>query len=156
MQIQPSGYRAFKLIYRFHNRPRWYHIRAADAIATADARKPAAELMLEVIRGKDPAAEKRATRGADTFAEMANRYVEEHAKKKDKSWQQADVLVRRYLLPAWDGLSAQSITRRDVRAAMGKIDAPILANQYRGESVAELGELNHYPAFSNQGPRGPW
>jgi len=64
LQIQPSGYRAYKLIYRFHNRPRWYHIGAADAIALADARKLAAELMLEVIRGKDPAAERRAERGA--------------------------------------------------------------------------------------------
>jgi hypothetical protein len=42
LQIQPSGYRSFKLIYRFHNRPRWYHIGAADAIALADARKLAA------------------------------------------------------------------------------------------------------------------
>ena len=60
IQIQPSGYRSYKLIYRFHNRPRWYHIGAADAIALADARKLAAELMLRVIKGEDPAAEKRA------------------------------------------------------------------------------------------------
>ena len=53
MQIQPSGYRSYKLIYRFHNRPRWHHIGAADAIALADARKLAAKLMLEVIQGKD-------------------------------------------------------------------------------------------------------
>ena len=104
LQIQPSGYRAFKLIYRFHNRPRWYHIGAADAIALADARKLAAELMLEVIRGKDPAAERRAERGAGTFAEMASRYVEEYAKKRNKSWQQADHLVRRHLLPMWGAL----------------------------------------------------
>src|SRR6516164_1551748 len=92
LQIQPSGYRSFKLIYRFHNRPRWYHIGAADAIALADARKLAAELMLEVIRGKDPAAERRAERGSGTFAEMASRYVEEYAKKRNKSWKQADPL----------------------------------------------------------------
>src|SRR5215471_2902953 len=110
LQIQPSGYRAYKLIYRFHNRPRWFHLGAADAIALADARRLAAKLMLEVIQGKDPAAEKRAARGAGTFGEIANRYVQEHAKKKNKSWQQADALVRRYLLPAWGGLSAPSVT----------------------------------------------
>src|SRR5262247_229881 len=64
LQIQPSGYRAYKLIYRFHNRPRWYHIGAADAIALADARKLAADLMLRVIKGEDPGAERRAERGA--------------------------------------------------------------------------------------------
>ena len=63
-QVEPTGYRSYKLIYRFHNRPRWYHIGAADAIALADARKIAAELMLDVIRGKDPAAERRAGRQA--------------------------------------------------------------------------------------------
>src|SRR5262244_4548073 len=98
LQIQPSGYRSFKLIYRFHNRPRWYHIGAADAIALADARKLAAELMLEVIRGKDPAAGRRAERGTGTFAELAERYLAQHAKKKNKSWRQADTLVRRHLL----------------------------------------------------------
>src|SRR6516165_9664354 len=90
LQIQPSGYRAYKLIYRFHSRPRWFHIGAADAIALADARKMAAKLMLQVIQGKDPAAEKRAERGTGTFAEVAHRYVEEHAKKRNKSWRQAD------------------------------------------------------------------
>jgi hypothetical protein len=70
LQVQPSGYRACKLIYRHRNRPRWYHIGAADAIALADARRIAAELMLEVIRGKDPAAAKRAERFASTFAQL--------------------------------------------------------------------------------------
>jgi integrase len=136
LQVQPTGYRSFKLIYRFHNRPRWFHIGAADAIALADARKLAAELMLEVIRGKDPAAERRASRGAGTFAEIASRYVEEYARKKNKSWKQAEALVRRHLLPAWGGLSAQSITRADVRAMMGKIDAPVLANQVLASASA--------------------
>jgi hypothetical protein len=101
LQIQPSGYRSYKLIYRFHKRPRWYHIGAADAIALADARKLAAELMLRVIKGEDPQTERRAKRGAGTFAEIAARYVEEHAKRKNKSWKYVDALVRRHLLPAW-------------------------------------------------------
>jgi integrase len=129
IQIQPSGYRSYKLIYRFHNRPRWYHIGAADAIGLADARKLAAKLMLEVIQGKDPAAEKRAEHSTGTFAELAVRYVAEYAKKRNKSWRQGDNLVRRYLLPLWGGLTANTITRSDVRAMMGKIDKPALANQ---------------------------
>jgi integrase len=129
LQIQPSGYRSYKLIYRFHNRPRWYHIGAADAVALADARKMAAELMLRVIKGEDPAAEKRAARGTGTFADIALRYVSEYAKKRNKSWKQAEALVRRHLLPSWGNLSANTITRSDVRALMGKITAPIVANQ---------------------------
>jgi integrase len=128
LQIQPSGYRAYKLIYRFHNRPRWFHIGAADAIALDEARRKAAELMAKVLNGIDVAAEKRAARGTGTFAEIATRYVEEYAKRKNKSWERVDTLVRRWLFPTWANLSADAITRSDVRAMMGKMNGPIHAN----------------------------
>jgi integrase len=135
LHVQPSGYRSYKVIYRFHNRPRWYHIGAADAVSLAEARRLAAELMLQVIKGQDPAAERRVARG-DIFAELANRYLEEHAKKKNKSWQQAATLVRRYLLPTWGDLSANTITRSDVRALIGKINGPAQANQVLASASA--------------------
>src|SRR5271154_3849928 len=75
VRVEPTGYAAFKLIYRFHNRPRWYHIGAVDAIALADARQMAAKLMLEVLSGQDPATEKKIKRGAITFAALAQQYV---------------------------------------------------------------------------------
>src|SRR6516162_4596433 len=95
LQVEPTGVRAWKCIYSFHGRPRWLHIGKASAIGLADARTLAAEVMLAVARGKDPAAEKKAERGAGTFAELAARYVEEHAKKRNKSWQQGEALVSR-------------------------------------------------------------
>jgi len=129
LQIQPSGYRSFKLIYRHRNRPRWYHIGAADAIALADAGHIAAELMLEVIRGKDPATEKRAERDAGTFADLAQRYLEQHAKKRNRSWKQGDALIKRNALPRWGKLQADAITRADVKALMRSMDdAPMTAN----------------------------
>jgi integrase len=129
LQVQPTGYRAYKLIYRYGNRPRWYHIGAADAVGLSDARKIAAELMLEVIRGKDPAAERRTGRQAISFGTLACRYLEEHAKRRNKSWKQAAGLIDRYVLPQWGGIAAATITRSDVRALFGKIAAPIQANQ---------------------------
>jgi len=130
LRVEPTGYKAWKLVYRYHGRPRWYHLAAADAIGLADARRIAAELMLRVIKGEDPAAERRAERGAGTFAELAQKYVDQHAKKRNKSWQQADALIRRHVLPRWGKLEANSITRADVRTLMrGMEEAPIAANQ---------------------------
>jgi integrase len=129
IRVQPTGARAWKVIYSYHGRPRWLHIGDAGAIGLADARMLAAEAMLAVARGKDPAAEKRAERGAGTFADLAATYVERYAKRRNKSWAQSDYLVRRYLLPRWGKLQAASITRGDVRTLLAKIEAPVLANQ---------------------------
>jgi integrase len=129
IRVQPTGARAWKVIYSRHGRPRWLHLGNVGAIGLADARTLAAEAMLAVARGKDPAAEKRAERGAGTFAELAVKYLETYAKKRNKSWRQADALVQRYLLPKWGKLQASSITRGDVRTLVGHIEAPVLANQ---------------------------
>ena len=154
-EVQPSGHRSFKLIYRHHGRPRWLTIAAADEISLADSRKEAAKLKLRVIQGEDPQAERRAKRGAGTFAEMANRYVEEHAKKRNKSWRQGAALVSRYLLPLWGKLSANSITRSDVRAMMGKMsDAPILANQVLACASAVFSWATKQELLANNPCRG--
>ena len=53
--------------------------------------------------------------------------MEQHAKKNNKSWRQADALVSKYLLPRWG--DADSTRRADVKAVMRSIAAAILANQ---------------------------
>jgi integrase len=129
LQQQPTGTKVWKAIYSYHGRPRWLTIGKASAIGLADARTLAAEAMLAVARGKDPAAEKKAERGAGTFAELAARYVE-HAKSRNKSWRQGARLVERYATPRWGKLQAATITRADVKAMLSRIaGAPVLQNQ---------------------------
>jgi integrase len=127
--VQPTGHKAWKCVYPFHGRPRWYHIGAVAAIDLADARKLAGCVMFKVAEGNDPAAERKAERSKGTFEELATRYVEEYAKRKNRSWQQADALVRRHLIPKWGKLQAADIARSDVKAMMARIKAPIVANQ---------------------------
>jgi integrase len=129
LAVEPTGARAWKCIYSRHGRARWLHLGSAGAIALGDARTLAAEAMLQVARGRDPQAERKAERGSGTFADLAHRYLEEHAKKVNKSWQQADALITRYVLPRWAKLAATTITRGDVKAMLARIDAPVLANQ---------------------------
>jgi integrase len=124
--LQPSGHRAWKVVYS-RGRPRWYHIGDAQAIGLADARKLASRVMFQVAEGADPHADRIAERGKGTFEELAARYLNEHAKKKNRSWRQADALVRRYLLPKWGKLA--SVTRQDVEVMHASIEKPILANQ---------------------------
>jgi integrase len=135
-RVQPTGQKSWKAVYSHGGRPRWFHIGDATAIGLADARRIAARIMADVAEGKDRVAERMAERGAGTFAELAERYVEEYAKKKNKSWRQADALVRKHLLPRWGKIDAKSITRSDVRAMMGRIEAPVVANQVKAAASA--------------------
>jgi integrase len=129
LRMQPTGKRSWVAIYSRGGRPRWLHLGDATTIGLADARKMAGEAMLAAAKGQDPAAERKAERGAGTFAELVERYVNEYARKRNKSWAQSDYLVRRYLLPRWGKLKAASISRADVKAMVAKIEAPVLANQ---------------------------
>ncbi len=133
--IQPSGHAAWKTIYSCHGRPRWVHLADVAAVGLADARKLASEIMYQVAQGKDPAAERRAERRADTFEDLAERYAK-YAEKKNKSWKQADALVRKNLLPKWAKLPAASIVRADVKKLIASIDAPITANQVLASASA--------------------
>jgi integrase len=129
LRVHPTGRKTWAAVYHFHGRPRWLHLGGADIVGLADARRRAAKVLLEVADGRDPAAERQAERSSGTFADLAERYVERYAKKKNKSWQQTDTLVRRYLLPRWGKLQAGGITRSDAKALMDRIEAPVLANQ---------------------------
>ena len=130
LKVEPSGHRAWKCVYTIRGRgARWYHLGDARAIALADARKLAGRIMVAVAEGADPHADRLALRGRGSFELLAARYVEEHAKKRNKSWRQADALVRRYLLPRWAKMDIGNIRRADVKAAIAAIAAPVLANQ---------------------------
>ena len=130
LRMQPSGQWGFKFVYPFRGRPRWYHL---GQIGLADARRLVQRLRVQVTEGKDPQAirqaERQAERNAGTFGELAERYREDYAKRRNKSWRQADKLVRRYLLPYWNKREAKTINRSDVRLAIGRIAALVLANQ---------------------------
>jgi integrase len=130
LSVQPSGYRSWKCVYTIRGRgARWYHLGNARAITLADARRLAGRIMGQVAEGGDPHADRLALRGRGSFELLAKRYVEEHAKKKNKSWRQAEALVAKYLLPRWGKLDIGSIRRADVKAAVAAIAAPVLANQ---------------------------
>jgi hypothetical protein len=123
-----SGRKTWKVVYSRNGRPRWYHIGDVSTIQLNEARTLACRIMLRVGAGEDPQAERRAERGAGTFEDLATRHAN-HAKKKNKSWEQAVALIKSYVLKKWGKLLASEISRSDARALMASIIAPITANQ---------------------------
>jgi integrase len=128
--VQPTGHKAWKVVYHHGGRPRWYHLGDARAIGLADARRLANKTMLRVAEGVDPQAERMAQRGAGTFEELATRYRNEYARKHNKSWRQPAALIDKYVLPTWAKLRAAEIKRADATSMLARLDdTPALQNQ---------------------------
>jgi integrase len=136
LSVRPSGSMSWKFIYAFHGRSRWYTIGDAKALGLAGARERARKLRVQVDDGFDPQAQRKAKRSEGTFEDLATRYVEEYGKQKNKSWEQADALVRRHLLPRWAKLRATDITRSDVKAVMRRCKSRSVANQVLASASA--------------------
>jgi hypothetical protein len=128
VRVEPTGSKSWVVYYRSSGKPRWYRI-GASSIELKSARKLAGRILFQVAEGKDPQAERKAERNSGTFEELATRYVEEYSKIENKSWRQADALVRRHLFPKWAKMSAANITRGDVKAVKAGIESPTVANQ---------------------------
>lgn len=127
--VQPTGKRTWYVVYRHGRRPRWLRLGNADAVTLKAGRLAAAKIMGEAAGGADPAGERRKARDTKTFAELHKTYVDTYAKKRNRSWEQADRLVKRNLLPHWRSLPAADIRRADVKAVLARIVSPTTANQ---------------------------
>jgi integrase len=136
VRVEPTGSKSWVCIYNFQRRSRWYLIGKADAIDLAGARKLAGRVMFKVAEGQDPQAEKKAERNSGTFEELATAYVVKYAEKKNKSWRQADALVKRHLIPRWAKLPAAAVSRSDVRTMMSEIESRTVANQVLASASA--------------------
>jgi integrase len=129
LRVQPGGAKAWVVVYSRHGRSRWLTLGKADRIGLADARIEAGKITLAVAQGQDPAAERKAERGAGTFADLAAKYVEQYAKRKNKSWKASDTLIQRYVLPRYGKLASAAITRGDIKQMMSRMAAsPVVAN----------------------------
>jgi hypothetical protein len=125
LAVQPTGSKAWKFVYRSGGKPRWLTIGNATAIGLADARRLAAKAALRVAEGADPQAEKAAERGTGTFGELALRYRNEYAAKRNKSWRQPAALIDRYVLPHWAKLRPGEIKRADVTKILARSTTPL-------------------------------
>jgi hypothetical protein len=93
------------------------------SLLVADARKAARDAQREVALGKDPAREKQARAQALTFNELADLYLERHAKPKKRSWRQDDRQLRVLCRRKWGTSAAMEISRAQVRELLAFVNA---------------------------------
>lgn len=132
LRITSSGRKTWAVWYRHQGRSRRVTLGVYPALGLADARKLANTMLRDIALGGDPAGTKKDQREADTFRELANEYIERHAKRHKKSWKEDRRALDRDLIPALGNLKAASIKRRDILKVLEGIHergAPVLANR---------------------------
>ena len=132
VRIYPSGLKSFVITYRAQGRQRFHTLGRFGEITPHQARSAALEVLARVKSGADPGGERLAYRQAPTVADVAERFMREHAmpKKKPSSVRSDEMNWRLHVLPALGSRKVGDVTRQDVaqlHTALG--DKPYRANR---------------------------
>ena len=133
IRVYPSGRKAFFVSYRNASGTKKRHtIGNFGEFTATTARKLAGDVLADVRRGSDPQSEKQERRGEITFAELADRYLEEHAKDRKRSWKDDAQRLRDHLLPAIGKRKLSEITLSQLQRLHSRIKkekTPATANR---------------------------
>lgn len=134
--IYPSGVKTWFFIYTHEGRR---HSLALGNYPDTSLEKAGIEfdrLWAIFKEGKNPAlieeTKKEEARKAPTIADLVNEYIERHAKRFKRSWQEDDRLLNREVVPVWGKRKAADISKRDVTLLLESIidrGSPAMSNQ---------------------------
>lgn len=116
-KVTPKGRRSYLLYYRTADgQQRKPALGTHGALTCEQAREIARAMLADVARGGDPKAAARARHSAPIVAELADRFLVEHAatKKRASSTRMDRANLRPHVLPALGHLKVQDVSRANV------------------------------------------
>ena len=116
VRITSAGAISFILNYRIHGRERRYTIGRYPEWSLAAAREEAVRLRSAIAQGSDPLGEREQEREAPTVKDLADDYLERHARpyKRARSVYEDELMLDRFIRPRIGQLQVEAITRRDI------------------------------------------
>ena len=97
LRVTERGHKSWFFTYRWNRKFRWLLLGEYPATSLVDARKKARAARKDLDDGHDPRARQLATSRASlsskTFRQIAEAYLEEHAKPKKRSWRNDERLL---------------------------------------------------------------
>ena len=117
LRVKLSGVKSYLIQYRnLHNQSRRHTIGRHGVFSPEKAREKARSMLANIQDGADPAKERKEARKAPSVAELAERYLEEHAraKKRPSSVRMDEANLRLHVLSALGRMKVAAITRPDI------------------------------------------
>ena len=131
VRVSRVGRKTFFVRYRADGVQRRVRLGLYPRTKLREARDEAREILGIVVDGEDPQAE---GSGDFSFRDLAEVYLELHAKRKKKHWREDWRVLERELLPSWGDRPATEIDRTAVHEVLDRImerGAPTMANRTR-------------------------
>jgi integrase len=97
MRVMAGGTKTFIVYRKVNGRPVRVTIGRFPDVTIDVAQNEASEIKTQLRKGEDPNAKKKALRHGTTFEELFTQYLEQHAKKHKKTWQEDENTYHRYL-----------------------------------------------------------
>lgn len=136
MCVYPSGVKSWFFIYTFEGKRYSLAFGNYPDLSLEKAAIEFDRLWAQLKAGKNPALVEEAAQeerqNAPTVAKLVQEYIERHAMKFKRSWQEDERLLNREVVSAWGKRKAADITKRDVTLLLEKIvdrGSPAMSNQ---------------------------
>ena len=121
LRVSYGGTRSFIFYYRFNGRRRKTTLGRYPTLPLVEARRRAALLTGQVADGRDPGAEKKARRMAETVEDLVEQFMEEHAIPTKKTARIDRSIFDRDVLPVIGNLKIVDVKRADIKALLKRI-----------------------------------
>ena len=124
LRVSPKGTKTFTLLYRAGRRARRLTIGRYPLLSLAEARERAGEALKAVSAGRDPAAHRiraRETYQDRLFPAVVSDFIENHAKRKTRSWQETERLLKREFSSVWKHRPINDLTKQDLNRLLDNI-----------------------------------
>lgn len=135
LRVHPSGRRVYVCAYRVNRRKRLATLGRADVLTLDQARKKATAYLGKVANLEDPQDERDQQRQLKTVDELCAAFIENHAKKKKKSWRNDKSCLERRVLPKLKSRLAASIVTADIETIHSQVGT---AHPYAANRVLEV------------------
>lgn len=113
--------KSFVLSYRSHGRKRLLTIGVYGVFTLDQARDKARSYLGKVVDGRDPLEDRKKKTQGQTFRELAEAYIERHARPHKKTWKTDQSRLKKYILPVFGSHRVKAIRRTDIATLHQKI-----------------------------------
>lgn len=135
VRVYPSGRRAYVCSYRLQRRKRLQVLGRVEVLTLDQARLLGIATLAKVAIGADPQESSRKRRPAKTMAVLCEQFIENHAKKKRRSWKNDESCLRRRILPRLKHRLVSTIVSADLSPIHSEVGVHY---PYAANTVLEL------------------